>query len=438
MQTAIPPTTYRSGGILAEFSMKILVIGGGGREHAIIWKLNQSPLVKEIYCAPGNAGIGKIAKNVNISSDNIERLVEFSLETGINLTIVGPEAPLVEGVVDKFRQNGLKIVGPTEHAAQLEGSKIFAKGFMKKYNIPTARYDVANTFSEASAIIENYSCPVLVKADGLAAGKGAFVCKSREEALSKAKGLLEEKILGKSGDNIVIEEFLYGTETSILCFIDGNSIVPMANSQDHKRAFDGDKGEMTGGMGAYSPNHVYTEEIERQTEMEILQPTLLGIQKEKMDYRGIIYAGLMITKEGPKVLEYNVRFGDPETQAVLPRLETDLAEIFNKIVDRKLEDVDINWSEEGTVCVMLASEGYPGSYKKGLEIKGLEDIPEDLLVFHSGTAEDGKRVTTNGGRVLGIVGRGKTIDEAREKVYKNIDRISFEGAFYRTDIGVER
>ena len=417
--------------------MKVLVIGGGGREYAIIWKLNQSPLVKEIYCAPGNAGIGKIAKNIDISSDNTEGLVEFSLGTGIDLTIVGPEAPLVKGMVDEFRQNGLRIIGPTKHAARLEGSKVFAKEFMKKYNIPTAQYDVANTFKEASTIIEDCSYPVLIKADGLAAGKGAFVCENKEEALNRAKELLEEKMLGKSGDSIVIEEFLHGTETSILCFIDGNTIVPMANSQDYKRAFDGDKGEMTGGMGAYSPNHVYTEEIERQTEMEILQPTLLGIQKEKMDYRGIIYAGLMITKEGPKVLEYNVRFGDPETQVVLPRLETDLAEIFNKIVDGKLEDVNINWSEEGAVCVMLASEGYPGGYKKGLEIKGLEDIPDDLLVFHSGTAKDNGRIITNGGRVLGIVGKGKTVDEARRKVYKNIDKIGFEGAFYRRDIGVK-
>lgn len=421
--------------------MKILVVGGGGREHAIIWKLNQSPLVKEIYCAPGNAGIGTIAKNVDISSDDTEKLIKFSRETGIDLTVVGPEEPLVRGIVDKFRQKGLKIIGPTEHAAQLEGSKAFAKGFMKKYNIPTAQYNVATTFEQASAIIENCSYPVMVKASGLAAGKGAFICESKGEALNMAKKLLDEKILGKSGDNIVIEEFLHGTETSILCFIDGNTIIPMANSQDHKRAFDGDEGEMTGGMGAFSPNYVYTEEIAKRTETEILQPTLIGIQKEKMDYRGIIYVGLMITKEGPKVLEYNVRFGDPEAQTILPRLETDLAEIFNKIVDGRLKDININWSEEGTVCVMLASEGYPGNYKKGLEIKGLENISKDLLIFHSGTAKDGEhgeRITTNGGRVLGIVGKGKTIDEAREKVYKNIGKISFKGAFYRTDIGFGR
>ena len=417
--------------------MKILVVGGGGREHAIIWKLNQSPSIKEIYCAPGNAGIGEIAKNVDISSNNIEKLVEFSREIGIDLTVVGPEEPLARGIVDEFRQNGLRIIGPTKHAAQLEGSKIFAKEFMKKYDIPTAQYNVAKTFEEASEILENSSFPVMVKADGLAGGKGAFICESEEEALSMARGLLEGRILGEAGNSVVIEEFLYGTETSILCFIDGNTIIPMVSSQDHKRAFDGDEGDMTGGMGTYSPNYVYTEEIAKQVETEILHPTLIGIQTEKMDYRGIIYVGLMITEDGPKVLEYNARFGDPETQVLLPRLKTDLIEIFDRIEERKLKDINIDWSEEGTVCVILASEGYPGDYEKGFEIKGLEDIPKDLLVFHSGTAEDGGKIVTNGGRVLGIVGRGKTIEEAREKVYRNIDNISFKGAFYRKDVGIK-
>ena len=252
-----------------------------------------------------------------------------------------------------------------------------------------------------------------------------------------ARGLLEGGILGEAGNSVVIEEFLRGTETSILRFIDGNTIIPMVSSQDHKRAFDGDEGDMTGGMGTYSPNYVYTEEIAKQVETEILQPTLIGIQTEKMDYRGIIYVGLMITEDGPKVLEYNARFGDPETQVLLPRLKTDLIEIFDKIEERKLKDINIDWSEEGTVCVILASEGYPGDYEKGFEIKGLEDIPKDLLVFHSGTAQDDGKIVTNGGRVLGVVGRAKTIEEAREKVYKNIDNISFEGAFYRKDIGVK-
>ncbi len=416
--------------------MKILVVGGGGREHAMIWKINQNSSVKEIYCAPGNAGIGEIAKNVDISSNNIEELVEFSREMKIDMTIVGPEEPLAKGIVDRFREEGLRIIGPTKHAAQLESSKAFAKRFMEKYNIPTAGYDIVETFEEASAIIEKSSCPIVVKASGLAAGKGAFICETKEDALNTARELLEDKILGKSGDNVVIEEFLQGIETSIICFIDGNTIIPMVNSQDHKRAFDGDKGEMTGGMGAYSPNFTYTEEIAQRTKNEILLPTLKGIQEEKMDYRGIIYAGLMITEDGPKVLEYNVRLGDPEAQAILPRLESDLVDIFNKIVDGKLEDAEINWSEKGTVCVMVASTGYPGDdYKKGLEIKGLEDVSEDLLIFHSGTAIDDGKIITDGGRVLGLVGMGKTTDEAREKVYKNIKNISFEGSFYRSDIG---
>ncbi len=417
--------------------MNILVIGGGGREHAIIWKLNQSPLVKEIYCAPGNAGIGKIAKNVDISSNNIEKLVEFSREMKIDLTIVGPEEPLVKGIVDKFRQNGLKAIGPSKKAAQLEGSKAFAKEFMKKYNIPTARYDEVNTFKDASIAIEKYSYPLVIKADGLAAGKGVFICENKEEALNALKSLLEEGILGDAGNNIVIEEFLYGIETSVLCFIDGNTIIPMVSSQDHKRVFDGDKGDMTGGMGTYSPNYVYTEEIAREAEKLILKPTLLGIQKENMDYRGVIFIGLMITKEGPKVLEYNVRFGDPETQVVLPRLETDLVKIFNSIEDENLSDMKINWNDQGAVCVILASEGYPSNYEKGLEIRGLENLSKDLLIFHSGTAEYEGKLVTNGGRVLGIVSRARTIEEARQKIYENIDDISFKGAFYRKDIGIK-
>lgn len=417
--------------------MKVLVIGGGGREHTLIWKLKQSPLVKEIYCAPGNAGTGKIAKNVDISSNNIEKLVEFSREMKIDLTIVGPEEPLVNGIVDKFRENGLKVIGPTKEAAQLEGSKAFAKEFMKKYNIPTAQYDEVTSFEEASIAIKKYSYPVVIKADGLAAGKGVFICENKDEALNAIKSLLDEKILGDAGNNIVIEEFLYGIETSILCFIDGNTIIPMVSSQDHKRVFDGDQGEMTGGMGTYSPNYVYTEEIAKQVEKEILQPTLIGIQKEEMDYRGIIFIGLMITEEGPKVLEYNVRFGDPETQVVLPRLETDLVEILNNIVDRKLKGTNIDWSEEGAVCVILASGGYPNKYEKGLEIKGLEKLDNNLLIFHSGTAEYGEKIVTNGGRVLSVVGRGKTVEKARENVYENIDKISFKGSFYRKDIGVK-
>lgn len=417
--------------------MKLLVIGGGGREHAIVWKLSQSPLVTEIFCAPGNAGIGKIAKNVDISSNNIDELVKFSREMNIDLIIVGPEEPLVEGIVDIFRQNNLKVIGPTKQAAQLEGSKAFAKDFMKKYDIPTAQYHEVTTFEEAKLVIEGYSYPVVVKADGLAAGKGVFICEDKEETLRVIKQLLEDKILGDAGKSIVIEEFLNGTETSILCFIDGHTIIPMVSSQDHKRAFDGDNGPNTGGMGTYSPNYVYTEEIAKQVEKEILYPTLIGIQQEKMDYRGIIFIGLMITEDGPKVLEYNVRFGDPETQVVLPRLQTDLIEIFDNIIDRKLKDTNIQWNEDGAVCVILASEGYPNKYENGLEITGLDAIENELLIFHSGTTENENKIVTKGGRVLGVVGIGKNVEEAREKVYANIDKVRFKGSFYRKDIGIK-
>lgn len=417
--------------------MKVLVIGGGGREHAIVWKLSQSPLVTEIFCAPGNAGTGKIAKNVDISSNDIDKLVEFSRKMNIDMNIVGPEEPLVGGIVDVFRQNNLRILGPTKYAAQLEGSKAFSKNFMKKYKIPTAQYDEVINFEDAVLALEKYSYPVVVKADGLAAGKGVFICEDKEEALNVVKELLNDKVLGDAGNRIVIEEFLQGIETSILCFIDGNTIVPMVSSQDHKRAFDEDKGPNTGGMGTYSPNYAYTEEVAKQVEEQILKPTLKGIQQEKMDYKGIIFIGLMITDNGPKTLEYNVRFGDPETQVVLPRLKTDLVEIFNSIINGKLKNIDIQWKKEGTVCVILASGGYPNKYEKEFEITGLDEINENLLVFHSGTTENHGKVVTNGGRVLGIVGIGKNAEEAREIVYKNIDTIKFKNSFYRRDIGVK-
>lgn len=417
--------------------MKILVIGSGGREHALIWKLNQSPLVDEIFCAPGNAGIGKIAKNIDISYSDIDNLVEFSKKNNIDLTIVGPEAPLVEGIVDIFKENNLKIIGPTKHASRLEGSKAFAKNFMDKYNIPTAKYDEVTTFKDAELAIEKYSYPVVIKADGLAAGKGVFICKNKNEALSTIKELFNDRKLGDAGNKIVIEEFLEGVETSILCFTDGETIVPMVSSQDHKRAFDNDEGPNTGGMGTYSPNYIYTEEIAEKVEAEILKPTLNGIKKEKMDYKGIIFIGLMITKNGPKVLEYNVRFGDPETQVVLPRLKTDLIKIFKHILDEKLKDIDIKWSENNAVCVILASGGYPDKYKKGIEIEGLDNIDNDLLIFHSGTAKEQNKIVTNGGRVIGVVGIGKNTIDARKKVYENINKIQFKESFYRKDIGLK-
>lgn len=416
--------------------MKVLVVGGGGREHTIIWKLSQSPLVTEIYCAPGNPGIEKLAKNVDISPDDIEKLVDFSREMSIDLTIVGPEVPLVLGIADKFKEAGLRIIGPSKAGAKLEGSKSFSKNFMVKYNIPTGGYTEVTSYEEARKAIKEYSYPLVIKADGLAAGKGVLICQNQLEAEKGLKEIMVDKVFGASGDKVVIEEFLEGIETSVLCFVDGKTIVPMVSSQDHKRIYDGDEGPNTGGMGTYSPNFVYTEEIEKIVGETILKPTLEGIQKEGMDYKGIIFIGLMITKEGPKVLEYNVRFGDPETQVVLPRLETDLMEIFIHMVEERLSDIEIKWNNKAVVCVVLASGGYPGDYEKGKEIEGLEKIGGNTIVFHAGTAIKSGKLVTNGGRVLGVTSWGEDIGSARKVAYENVDKIDFEGKTYRKDIAV--
>ncbi len=416
--------------------MKVLVVGGGGREHTIVWKLSQSPLVRKIYCAPGNPGIGELAENVEISSDDIGGLVNFSREMSIDLTIVGPEAPLVAGIADAFRKENLAIIAPTKAAALLEGSKAFSKDFMDKYGIPAAIYNEVHSYDEGIEALKKYGFPVVIKADGLAAGKGVLICENQGEAEQALEDILIKKVFGDAGNKAVIEEFLEGIETSILCFVDGKSIVPMVSSQDHKRIFDGDKGLNTGGMGTYSPNFVYTDEIAKVAEETILQPTLRGIQNENMDYRGIIFIGLMITREGPKVLEYNVRFGDPETQVVLPRLETDIVEIFNAMLEQRLSDIDIQWNDKGVVCVVLASKGYPEDYEKGKEISGLDNIGANTIVFHGGTSiEDGKMVT-NGGRVLGVTSWAENIEEARSLAYENVDKIHFEGKNYRKDIAV--
>lgn len=417
--------------------MKVLVVGSGGREHTIVWKLGQSPKVKEIYCAPGNPGIEKQAKCVDIAVDDIQKLVEFSREKQIDLTVVGPEAPLVAGIVDAFRKEGLQIIGPAGAAAQLEGSKSFSKHFMEKYNIPTGRFNEVTSYEEAKVMLKNYSYPVVIKADGLAQGKGVLICENQQEAESGLKDILEAKVFGDAGNKVVIEEFLDGIETSVLCFVDNKTIVPMVSSQDHKRIFDGDQGPNTGGMGTYSPNYVYTPEVAKRVKEEILEPTLRGIQEEEMDYRGILFIGLMITKDGPKVLEYNVRFGDPETQVVLTRLKTDLGEIFLHMVGQRLSDIDIQWSDQAAVCVILASGGYPGSYKKGIAIHGIEEIDEDVLVFHAGTAVRDGQLVTNGGRVLGVTALADTIEEARRKAYTNVDKIQFEGKQYRKDIATK-
>lgn len=416
--------------------MKVLVVGGGGREHTIIWKLSQSPLVREIYCAPGNPGIEELAKSVDIAPEDIEKLVEFAQERSIDLTVVGPEAPLVLGIADKFKEAGLKIIAPSKAGAELEGSKSFSKNFMVKYNIPTGGYTEVTSYDEGLNALKDYTYPLVIKADGLAAGKGVLICENEIEAKNGLKEIMLDRVFGTSGDKVVIEEFLEGIETSVLCFVDNKNIVPMVSSQDHKRIYDGDEGPNTGGMGTYSPNFVYTKEIEAIVEETILKPTLEGIQKEGMDYKGIIFIGLMITKDGPKVLEYNVRFGDPETQVVLPRLETDLMEIFNHMTEEKLSDIDIKWNDKAVVCVVLASGGYPGDYEKGIEITGLEEIQGETIVFHAGTAMKDGKLVTNGGRVLGVTSWGVDIAAARKEVYNNVDKIEFAGKTYRKDIAV--
>ncbi|MGV8147329.1 MAG: phosphoribosylamine--glycine ligase [Alkaliphilus sp.] len=414
--------------------MRILVVGGGGREHTLVWKLAQSPRADEIYCAPGNPGIAEIATCVDIKVESIEKLVEFSREMKIDLTIVGPEVPLVLGIVDAFRFEKLNIIGPTKQAAELEGSKSYSKHFMNKYNIPTAKFDEINTLEEGKKALKNYSYPAVIKADGLAAGKGVFICNSLSEAEASLETIMRDNAFGDAGNKVVIEEFLEGIETSVLCFVDNDSIIPMVSSQDHKRIYDGDKGPNTGGMGTYSPNYVYTKEVEEQVEKEILLPTLNGIKSEGMDYRGIIFIGLMITKEGPKVLEYNVRLGDPETQVVLPRLETDLVEIFNAMLENKLSETKIEWNNKAVVCVVLASKGYPDKYGKGKVIEGTNNVDDDILVFHSGTAIKEDKLVTNGGRVLGVTARANTLKEAISKAYSNVEKVEFEGKTYRTDI----
>ncbi|WP_429162542.1 phosphoribosylamine--glycine ligase [Desulfitispora alkaliphila] len=415
--------------------MKVLVIGAGGREHALVWKLQQSPKVEKVFCAPGNGGIAQIAQCVDIKDTDVEGLLEFAVNEKIDLAIVGPEAPLVAGVVDKFREKGLRAFGPSQRAAEIEGSKALAKDIMEKYQIPTAKAATFTDVEKALNYVDELGVPCVVKADGLAAGKGVVVAEDVETAKKAVREMMEDKAFGSAGDKVVIEEFLRGEEVSILAFTDGKTVVPMVSSQDHKRAFDGDQGPNTGGMGAYSPAPIYTEQIEQIVMEQVLKPTIQGLAKEGRDYTGVIYAGLMITEEGPKVLEFNARFGDPETQPVLMRLETDLVEIIEAIEQEKLDEIEIKWSKEAAVCVVVASGGYPGSYEKGKLITGLDQVDEnEAIVFHAGTKAVEGKIYTNGGRVLGITAKGDTVAEAVKSAYKAIDVIKFEKMQYRKDI----
>ena len=416
--------------------MKILVVGGGGREHAIAWKLSQSPLVKKIYACPGNAGIASLGDCIEISAEDIKGLADFAEKNLIDLTVVGPEQPLILGIVDEFEKRKLKIFGPKKEAALIEGSKGFAKEFMKRYHIPTASFKIFEQKDEAIDFVRSSEFPLVIKADGLAAGKGAFVVedlKSAEEAVEK---VMVQKIFGEAGNRVVVEDFLIGEEVTILAFTDGRTVLPMVSSQDHKRIYDGDRGPNTGGMGAYAPTLIVNEKIMKKITEEILEPAIFGLNKEGRVFKGVLYAGLMITEMGPKVIEFNCRFGDPETQAVLPLLESDLAEIFLSIVEEELDLQDVKWKEGSAVCVVLTSGGYPDKYEKGKEIFGLNRVGNsNVLVFHAGTKKTGNRVVTNGGRVLGITAFDQTMEGALGKAYSTVDKIRFDGMQYRHDIG---
>lgn len=420
--------------------MKVLVVGSGGREHTICWKLAQSPKVDKIYCAPGNAGIGEIAELVPIGAMELDKLVDFAKENAIDLTVIGMDDPLVAGVVDKFEAAGLRVFGPRANAAIIEGSKAFSKELMKKYNIPTAAYETFDDYDKAVEYVKAGSLPVVLKADGLALGKGVLICNTLEEALDGLNTLMVDKKFGASGTKVVIEEFLTGPEVSVLSFCDGNTVVPMVSAQDHKRAYDNDEGLNTGGMGTFSPSRIYTEDIAAECMETIFKPTVAALNAEGRQFKGIIYFGLMLTKNGPRVIEYNARFGDPETQVILPRLKSDLCEVFEACIDGTLDKLNVEWYDNAACCVVLASGGYPESYTKGYEIKGLDEIKkaENIEVFHAGTAiKDGKFVT-NGGRVLGVTGVGKDLDEAIKIAYDGVKIVTFENVHYRHDIGIKK
>ena len=419
--------------------MKVLIVGSGGREHAIAWKVAQSKKVDKIYCAPGNAGISEVAECVPIGAMEFDKLVAFAKEKEIDLTVIGMDDPLVGGIVDVFEKEGLRVFGPRKNAAILEGSKAFSKDLMKKYNIPTAAYETFTDPEKALEYLETAKMPIVLKADGLALGKGVLICQTLEEAKEGVKTLMMDKKFGSAGDEIVIEEFMTGREVSVLSFVDGNIVKIMSSAQDHKRAKDGDQGLITGGMGNFSPSPFYTIEVDEFCKKYIYQATVDAMKAEGRPFKGVIFFGLMLTPDGPKVLEYNARFGDPEAQVVLPRLENDIVDVFEACIDGTLDQVDLKFdNDRATVCVILASDGYPVEYKKGFPIEGLEKFKgkDDYYVFHSGTKfNENGQIVTNGGRVLGVTATGKDLKEARKKAYEATEWISFENKYMRHDIG---
>ena len=417
--------------------MKVLVVGSGGREHAIVWKIAQSKRAEKIYCAPGNAGIAELAECVPIGAMELTKLADFAVEKEIGLTVVGMDDPLVAGIVDEFEARGLRVFGPRKNAAILEGSKAFSKELMKKYNIPTAAYEVFHSAEDAVHYLKTAKFPAVLKADGLALGKGVLICKTYEEAEAGVRALMTERQFGAAGDTIVIEEFMTGREVSVLSFCDGNTIRIMTSAQDHKRAKDGDEGLNTGGMGTFSPSPFYTEEADAFCRQHIYQATVDAMAAEGREFKGVIFFGLMLTEDGPKVLEYNARFGDPETQVVLPRMDNDILDVFEACIDGTLEQMDLHFADNAAVCVVLASDGYPEKYEKGFPISGLEQFKdkEGYYVFHAGTKSEQGTCVTNGGRVLGVTALGTDLKEAKKNAYTATEWISFANKYMRSDIG---
>lgn len=417
--------------------MKVLIVGSGGREHAIADAVSKSKRVSKIYCAPGNAGIGQIAECVDIGAMEFDKLVDFAKEKEIDLTVVGMDDPLVGGIVDKFEEAGLRVFGPRKNAAILEGSKAFSKDLMKKYNIPTAGYEKFDSPEAAMKYLETSNYPIVLKADGLALGKGVLICQTKEEAMDGVKELMMDKKFGDAGNTIVVEEFMTGREVSVLSFVDGKTIKIMTSAQDHKRAKDGDEGLNTGGMGTFSPSPFYNKNVDTFCKQFIYQATVDAMRDEGRDFKGIIFFGLMLTESGPKVLEYNARFGDPEAQVVLPRMKNDIIDVFEACIDGTLDTIDLEFEDNAAVCVVLASDGYPVSYEKGFEIKGLDNFKdkEGYYVYHAGTALKDGKIVTNGGRVLGVTAKGADLKEARANAYKATELIDFDNKYMRSDIG---
>jgi len=417
--------------------MKVLVIGSGGREHALVWKIAQSPLVDKVYCAPGNPGIGELAENVPIKVDDLQGLLDFAKREGIGLTVVGPELPLSLGVVDLFEEHGFKVFGARKNAAIIEASKAFSKDLMKKYDVPTAAYEVFTEIEPAVAFIDRVGVPIVIKADGLAAGKGVVIAQTREEAVATVNDMLSGRTFGSAGARVVIEEFLRGEEASFLAFTDGRNIIPLASAQDHKAVFDGDKGPNTGGMGAYSPAPVVTPAIHEKVMKLVMRRTVDGMAAEGRTYKGVLYAGLMIDGDSIKTLEFNARFGDPECQPLLMRMKSDIVPVLMAVADGDISGVNIEWHDKAAVCVVMASQGYPGDYRKGDEITGLKKAAEmgDLFVFHAGTSLRDEKYVTSGGRVLGVTALGGTVRDAIDLAYRGVEAITWTGVHYRTDIG---